>query len=117
MLVYGYSFQWAKHGHHILPSNQNLTSHNKAGLHITFWNSPIEFLYTDLDGNLGFTLNPLAASKLDHFSSSLFEGLSETANQGKMFDIWNEKIKHCFIDEIVDIAVFATQIPREEVVA
>jgi hypothetical protein len=43
----------------------------------------------------------------------LFEGLSETANKGKMFDqhVWNEKSKHCFMDEIVDIAVFATQIP------
>jgi hypothetical protein len=30
-----------------------------------------------------------------------------------MFDqhVWNEKSKHCFIDEIVDIALSATQIP------
>jgi hypothetical protein len=33
MLVYGDSFQWAKYGHHILPSNLDLTSHNKTGLH------------------------------------------------------------------------------------
>jgi hypothetical protein len=109
MLVYGV-FQWAKYGHHILPSNLDLTSHNKAGLHQTFWNSLIEFLHTDLeqnllpssldltshnkagvhrtfwkslieflcidflieflctdvDGNLFFTLNPSIASKLDH---------------------------------------------------
>jgi hypothetical protein len=25
--------------------------------------------------------------------------------------MWNERTKHCFIDEIVDIALFATQIP------
>ncbi len=56
-------------------------------------------------------MNCLAASKLDHFLSTLFEGVLDTANQGKMFDIWNEKSKHCLIDEIVDIAVFATQIP------
>jgi hypothetical protein len=56
-------------------------------------------------------LNPLAASKLDHFLSKLFEGVSETANQGKMCDIWNEQSKYHLIDEIVDIAVFATQIP------
>jgi hypothetical protein len=73
--------------------------------------SLIDFLCIDLDGNLGFALNPLAASKLDHFLSKLFEGLSETANKGEMFDIWNEQSKHCFINEIVDIAVFATQIP------
>jgi hypothetical protein len=30
-----------------------------------------------------------------------------------MFDqhLWNEKSKHHFIDEIVDIALFATQVP------
>jgi hypothetical protein len=33
MLVYGDSFQWAKYGHHILPSNLDLTSHKKTGLH------------------------------------------------------------------------------------
>jgi hypothetical protein len=52
MLVYGDAFQGAKYGHHILPSNQDLTSHNRAGLHRTFWNSLIDFLRTDLDGNL-----------------------------------------------------------------
>ncbi len=121
MLVYGDAFQWEKYGHHILPSSLDLTSHNKTGLHRTFWNSLvdfhhtdldgnllpsnldltshnkaglhqtfqksiveflrtdflIEFLYTDLDGNLSFTLNPLAASKLDHFLSTLPEGLYE----------------------------------------
>jgi hypothetical protein len=38
MLVYGDSFQWAKYGHHILPSNLDLTSHNKTCLRQTFWN-------------------------------------------------------------------------------
>jgi hypothetical protein len=33
MLVYGDSFQWAKYGHHILPSSLDLTSHNKGSLH------------------------------------------------------------------------------------
>jgi hypothetical protein len=86
MLVYGDSFQWAKYGHHIKPTNLDLTSPNKVGLHQTFWNSLIEFLRTGLDGNLLFTLNPLTASKLNHYLSTLFEGLSETANKGKMFD-------------------------------
>jgi hypothetical protein len=36
MLVYGDSFQWAKYGHRILPSNLDLTSHNKTGLYQTF---------------------------------------------------------------------------------
>ena len=47
MLVYGDAFQWAKYGHHILPSNLDLTSHNKAGLHQTFQKSIVEFLGTD----------------------------------------------------------------------
>jgi hypothetical protein len=49
VLVYGDVFQWAKYGHHILPSNLDLTSHNKTGIHQTFWNSLIEFIHTDLD--------------------------------------------------------------------
>ncbi len=92
MLVYGDSFQWAKYGHHI-PSI-DMTSLNKAGLHQTFWNSLIEFLRTDLDGNLSFTLNPLTTSRLDQYLSSLQEGLSETANKGKILDqhLLNEKM-------------------------
>jgi hypothetical protein len=159
VLVYGDTFQWAKYGHHILPSNLDLTSHNKTDIHQTFWNSLIEFLRTDidgnlvpsnlnltshnkagphqtfqkslveflctdflieflctdLDGNLSFTLNPLTASKLDHILLTLPEGLSETANKDEEFDqhFWNEskKRKHRFINEIVAIALSATQIP------
>ncbi len=86
MLVYGDSFQWAKYGHHIPPSSLDWTNHNKGSLHWTFWNSLIEFLHTDLDGNLSSTLNPLTTSKLDQYLSSLQEGLSETANKGNIFD-------------------------------
>jgi hypothetical protein len=60
-------------------------------------------------------LNPPTASKLDHFLLTLPEVLSETANKDKEFDqhFWNEnkEHKHCFIDEIVAIALSATQIP------
>jgi hypothetical protein len=57
-------------------------------------------------------LIPFTTSKLDHYLSKHFEGLSETANKGNFFDehMLNEK-KHRFIDEIVDIELFATQIP------
>ncbi len=113
MVVYGDSFQWANYGHHILPSSLDLTNHIKGSLHRTFWESLIEFLHTDLDGNLSSTLNSLTASRLDHYLSRLFEGLSETANKGKIFDehLLNEKSKDHIIDKIVDIALFATQIP------
>ncbi len=107
MLVYGDSFQWAKYGHHILPSSLDLTSHNKASLHQPFWNSLIEFLCTDLDGNLSSSLNPLTASKLDYHLSRLLEGLSETANKGKIFDqhMLNAKSKHQLIEDIGNIAL------------
>jgi hypothetical protein len=113
MLVYGDSFQWAKYGHHILQSNLDSTSNNKGSLHQTFRNSLIEFLHTDLDRNLSSSLNPLTASKLDHYLSRLQEGLSETVNKGEIFDqqMLNQKIKHQFIEDIGDIALFATQIP------
>jgi hypothetical protein len=113
MLVYEDSFQWAKYGHLILPSNLDLTSNNKGSLHRTLWNSLIEFLHTDIDGNLSSTLNPLTAFKLDHYLSKLQEGLSETANKGEMFHqkMLHQKSKHKFIEDIGDIALFATQIP------
>jgi hypothetical protein len=46
--------------------------------------------------------------------SRLQEGLSETANKGKNFDqkkILHQNSKHQFIEDIGDIALFATQIP------
>ncbi len=102
MLVYGDSFQWEKYGYHILPPSIDLTSLTKGSLHQTFWNSLIEFLCTDLNGNLSSTLNPLTASTLDLYLSSLQEGLSETANKGKIFDqhLLNEKNKKHFLNEI-----------------
>ncbi len=36
VLVYEDAFQWAKYGHHILPSNLDLTSHHKTGIHQLF---------------------------------------------------------------------------------
>jgi hypothetical protein len=113
LLVYEVSFQWAKCAHHILLSSLDLTSHNKASLHQTFWNSLIEFLRTDLDGNLSSSLNPLTASKLDYHLSRLLEGLLGTANKGDFFDqhMLNAKSKHKFIEDIGNIALFATRIP------
>jgi hypothetical protein len=58
-------------------------------------------------------LNPLTASSLDQYLSSLQEGLSETANKSKIFDehLLNEESKDYFITEIACIALLATQIP------
>jgi hypothetical protein len=58
-------------------------------------------------------LNPLTASRLDDYLSGLHEGLSETANKGELFDqqMLHQKSKRKFIEDIGDIALFATQIP------
>jgi hypothetical protein len=100
---------WSSHSTVML----DLTSHNKDSLHRTFWNSLIEFLRTDLVGNLFSTLNLLTASRLHHSLSRLQEGLSETANKSKIFDqqILHQNSKHRFIEDINDSALFATQIP------
>jgi hypothetical protein len=114
MLVYGDFFHWAKNGHHILLPNLDFASHNKASLYWTFWNSLIDFLHTDLDGNQTSTLNPLTACTLDHCLSRLLEGLSETGSKDEMFDqyLLNEKCMDQFIEEIVDIALDPSQIPQ-----
>ncbi len=52
VLVYGDAFQWEKYGHHILTSKLDLTSHHKLGIHQLFWNYLIDFLRTNLDGNV-----------------------------------------------------------------
>jgi hypothetical protein len=58
-------------------------------------------------------LNPLTAFNLDQYLSSLQEGLSETANKGKLFDqqMVQKESKDYFIAEIACIALLATQIP------
>jgi hypothetical protein len=45
--------------------------------------------------------------------SRILEGLSETANKGKIFDqhLLNENLNNQFVEEIVDIALDETQIP------
>ncbi len=57
-------------------------------------------------------MNPFTASRLDHYLSRLQEGLSETANKGKIFDqhILHQNSKHQFIEDMGDIALFATHI-------
>ncbi len=90
IIVYGNSFQWAKYGHLILPSNLDLTSNNKAGLQQIFWNCLIEFLHTNLDGNLSSALNPLTASKLDHYLS-IFLGTVRNCKQRQFF--WSTYVK------------------------
>jgi hypothetical protein len=66
-----------------------------------------------MDGNLSSTLNPFTASKLDYYLSRLQEGLSETANKGKIFDqkMLHQKSKHQIIEDIGDIALLATRFP------
>jgi hypothetical protein len=59
-------------------------------------------------------LNPLIASKLDHFLLTLPERLSKTANEDdKEFHqhVQHKKRKLSLISEIVDIELSATQIP------
>ncbi len=109
MLVHGDSFQWEKYGHHILLSSPDLNSNNKGSLHWTFWNSLIEFLHTDLDGNLSSTLNPYTASKI-----KITWGSGRNCKQRQnMFDqqMLHQKCKHQFLEDIGDIALSATQIP------
>ncbi len=57
-------------------------------------------------------MNPLTASSLDQYLSSLQEGLLETANKGELFDqqMVHKENNDYFIAEIACIALLATQI-------
>ncbi len=58
-------------------------------------------------------MNLLTPSRLDQYLLGLQEGLSETANKGKIFDqqMLHQKSKEYFIAEIARVALLATQIP------
>jgi hypothetical protein len=58
MLVYGELFPVGKIWSSNTTAKSRFGKQNKAGPHCTFWNSLINFLHTDLDGNLSSSLNP-----------------------------------------------------------
>jgi hypothetical protein len=62
LVWYGDSYSWAKYGHHILHSSfsQEMT----MGLERGFCNCLLSFLHTNLDGLLGFQLNPDLTAQL-----------------------------------------------------
>ena len=67
MVVYDTPIMWVKYGHHILPPNQSMKSNNNVGFHRSCCGSLIEFLCTDLDGNLSFTMNPYCVPKFKEY--------------------------------------------------
>jgi hypothetical protein len=90
-----------------------MTSNNKVGLHQSCNCPLIEFLCTDLDGNLSFALNPHCVPKLNEYFLSLFKGLSGARYRENIFEqsMKNEELKGKFMDHKVDTAILATMIP------
>jgi hypothetical protein len=111
--VYDTPNMWATYGHHILLPNQSLKSNNKVGLHQSFYGSLIEFLCTDSDGNLSFTMNPYCFPKFNKYFLNLFKGLSETKYKVQIFkkNITNGKFKGKFMDHMMDTGILGTVIP------
>jgi hypothetical protein len=62
LVWYGDSYSWAKFEHHIL--HFSFSQETKMGLERGFRNCLLSFLRTDLDGLLGFQLNPDLAAQL-----------------------------------------------------
>jgi hypothetical protein len=76
--VYDTLTMWWKYCDEIIPPNQQLKRLNKVSLHQTFCDSLIDFLCSDLDKNLSFTINPYCVPKFTEYFLDLFKGMSET---------------------------------------
>jgi hypothetical protein len=85
----------------------------QVGLHQTFCDSLIEFLCTDLDGNLSSTMKPHCVCKISEYFLNLFKGMSETKYKVQIFEktIENGTFKKAFIDHMRDTAILGTLIP------
>jgi hypothetical protein len=62
LVWYGDPYSWAKYGHHVLHSS--FLQETTMGLERGFRNCLLSFLHTDLDGLLGFQLNPVLTAQL-----------------------------------------------------
>ncbi len=62
LVWYGDSYSWAKYGHHILHSS--FSQETTMGLEQGFCNCLLSFFRTNLDGLLGFQLNPDLTAQL-----------------------------------------------------
>jgi hypothetical protein len=98
---------WWKNCDENIPPNQTLKRLKKGGLNETFFDSLIDFLYTDLDGNLSFTMNPYCVPKFTEYFSDLFKGMSETQLLKQIFEVFMEKkpFKKVFIDHMKETAI------------
>jgi hypothetical protein len=104
---------WWKYFDEIIPPNQQLKRLNKVSLHQTFHDSLIDFLCTDLDGNISFIMNPYCVPKFTEYFSDLFKGMSETQIWKQLFKrtMENSTFKRAFIDHMKETAILGTVIP------
>ncbi len=111
--VYDTPTMWVRYCDHIIPPNQSLKRLNKVGLHQTFCPTLIEFLCTDLDGNLSSTMNPYCVCKFSEYFLNLFRGLSEPKYNVQIFKktIESGTFKKAFMDYKKDTAILGTMTP------
>ncbi len=96
----------------IIPPNQTLKRLNKICLHQTFLDSLIDFLCTDLDGNLSFIINSHCVPKFTEYFLDLFKGISETQLRVQIFNraMENNTFKKNFIDHMKETEILGTMI-------
>ncbi len=106
------TMQW-KYYDKIIPPNQQLKRLNKVSLHQTLCDFLIDFLHTDLDGNLSFTMNPYCVPKFTEYFLDLFKGMPETQLRKQIFErtMKISTFKTAFIDHMKETAILGTMIP------
>jgi hypothetical protein len=103
---------WWKYCDKIIPPNQTLKRLNKVSLHEPFCDSLVDYLHTDLDGNLSFMVNPHCVPKFTEYFLHLLKGMSETQLRVQIFDrtMENSTFKKAFIDHMKTTAILGTMI-------
>jgi hypothetical protein len=111
--VYDTPTMWLIYCDELIPPNQSSKRLSKVSLHQTFHDSFIDFLCTDLDGNLSSIMNPHRVPKFTEYFLNFFKGMSETQHQVQIFKstIENSTFKKAFVDHMKETAILVTMIP------
>jgi hypothetical protein len=111
MVWYRDSFTWSKYSRHLLPNDfSRMISEN---VHELFRQNLTEFLQTDIDGSIDFSLNAITIQSLEKYLKTFY---MPPLDMDQISSIWdqilsNPKTRDNVVEEVLEIARKATIIP------
>jgi hypothetical protein len=73
MVQYQDSFLWSKYCHRIFPFDLSRMISEMNNVHESFHQNMTEFLQTDIDGSLDFSLNPITIESLEKYLKTFYK--------------------------------------------